>query len=88
MTERQTALLAPFACLFAGIDAALDELTPDELAELLAAAQDVRRNNCWCFTYAAGRYLTSPLAERLAAAEKDGTRPQQGPQDRERNHNH
>ncbi len=64
LTPTQKQSLEAVAMVLAGIDASLSDAGRDELLIMLDACKAVSETNCWCWTYAAAKYV-EPEVRRL-----------------------
>ena len=64
LTPAQKQSLEAVAMVLAGIDASLSDASRVELLIMLDACKAVSTTNCWCWTYAAAKYV-EPEVRRL-----------------------
>lgn len=69
MKEQWKKELEPFAILVAGVNEDLENRAEEDLRVLLDACQQPTHTNCWCWTYAAAKWIRPLVEEELARRE-------------------
>lgn len=80
LSKEHRAALEPFAMVVAGMDAALQELSYDELTTLKDACNSVSTTNCWCHTWTAANHIRAEVERlhRLAKQQESQEEPADG----------
>lgn len=63
LTHKQSALLKPWAELYARLNERIENLPDDDLEALVDAVSAATTTNCWCMTYAAAQLLKPVIAQ-------------------------